>query len=75
MRSLDQCRKYEVLTDKGIWIPVHWEQLDEGDICRCVPCSKYEHPTFVVSEHPHLLCEPVSPLYKILQEGGDRESQ
>lgn len=33
MRSLEQTRKYECLVD-GEWVPVHWEQLEEGDVVR-----------------------------------------
>jgi hypothetical protein len=33
MRTLEQTRKYECLVD-GEWVPVHWEQLEEGDVVR-----------------------------------------
>ena|SRR5271168_4920884 len=34
MRPLEQCRRYEIETAEG-WVPVHWEQLDVGDVVRC----------------------------------------
>jgi hypothetical protein len=69
MRPLSECRKYEVLTEAGSWEPVQWTQLDEGDIVRILASDgkpdafvgSMPNP-FVISEHPHLLVDPVSLL-------------
>lgn len=33
MRTLDQAKKFECYHE-GAWVPVHWEQLDKGDLVR-----------------------------------------
>ena len=56
MRSLEQARKYEALVD-GQWVPVHWEQLDKGDIVRCCPQDVLDGPMsveFIVANTPGL---------------------
>jgi hypothetical protein len=54
MRTLEQTRKYECLVN-GKWVPVHWEQLEQGDVVR----SNYTVggpmvEEYVLSEQPAL---------------------
>lgn len=58
MRPLDKCRKTECYVD-GEWIPVHWEQLDKGDLIRVISGKGADYPD-VVTEQPALQVDPLS---------------
>lgn len=64
MRTIEESRKYEVLMSDGSWQPVHWEQLDEGDVVRIVPREDVVDPflsqcnPFVIAEMPGLKVDP-----------------
>jgi len=62
MRTLEESRKFEVLVD-GVWIPVHWEQLDKGDTVRCNPPLEddvyHDASPFVIEKKPGLVVEKI----------------
>lgn len=63
MRTLEESRKYEVLMPDGSWQPVHWEQLDKGDVVRVNPPLPddiyHDGAPFVVVELPALKADPL----------------
>ena len=46
----------------GSWVPVHWEQLDVGDVVRCNPPLPedifHDSEPFVIAELPALRVDP-----------------
>lgn len=68
MRTLWESRKYEVLMPDGSWVPVHWEQLDKGDMVRCNPALPedvyHTAEPFVIDKQPVLSTETLEVVMK-----------
>jgi hypothetical protein len=75
MRTVEESKKYQASIN-GSWIPVHWEQIDKGDMIRILspdgtPISDagdaaHNLTMLVVTESPCIRVEPLGSEHNII---------